>query len=262
MDGGLGNQSIQRLFSYPDPRALKYGSQQPFPHAIVANAWNDAAIAECKQQVACFEDWAGEKDFHGSRRKRYCGDIDRLPPAITRIIHEASTPAFLGWLEALTGEQALLPDPYLEGGGIHQIAPGGFLKVHADFNWNQRLRLYRRLNVLLYLNPDWRPEWGGELELWPADLSACSRRVPPMANTMVVFTTDDRSYHGHPQPLACPDGVTRDSIALYYYSAIKPTQNHAYKRKTTDYRSLGDDAFDDGGWRRRLRRRWRAWRGK
>jgi len=63
----------------------------------------------------------------------------------------------------LTGIDALVPDPHFEGGGLHQIEPGGHLKVHADFNRHPRTGLARRLNALIYLNRDWKPEYGGAL---------------------------------------------------------------------------------------------------
>jgi hypothetical protein len=158
-------------------------------------------------------------------------------------------------VSARRAEKSLVPDPYLEGGGIHQIGTGGYLKVHADFNWNERLNLYRRLNILIYLNDSWDESWGGALELWTSDMARCSKRVPPQSNTMVVFTTDDRSFHGHPHPLATPDGVHRDSIPLYYYSSLRPERNFAAARLSTDYRPIEGDTFraGGGGWLSRTR---------
>lgn len=246
-------------FRYPDPGSVRYAQAEPFAHAVLHDQWDAGLLRNCKTQIDGFQAWDGEKEFYGARKKRYCGNIETLPPAVTRIIHEASSPRFLDWLGALTGESNLLPDPYLEGGGIHRILPGGFLKVHADFNWNERLRLYRRLNVLLYLNPDWQSDWGGALELWRPDLSACVRSVQPRANTMVIFTTDDHSFHGHPQPLACPDGIHRDSIALYYYSPLRPTAHYGGRRKGTDYRPVRDDQFAArDNWVKRMVRRLKA----
>lgn len=236
-----------RKFSYPDPATSAYSANPPFPHLVIEGAWDSALLAECKREIGQFSAWDGEKDFYGARKKRFCGDLEALPTSVAQVIREASSPAFLRWLEQLTGESGLLPDPYLEGGGIHQIVPGGFLKVHADFNWNDQLKLYRRLNVLIYLNPSWRQEWGGGLELWTTDMAACAKLVLPEANTMVVFTTDDRSFHGHPQPLACPAGVSRDSVALYYYSSIEPAAHHAQKRLKTDYRPIKGDHFSARG---------------
>lgn len=217
------------LFSYPD---AKY-EQDPFPHAVIKGAWSEDLLAGCKQEALTFTEWDGEKSFHGAQRKRFCGSPDKLPTATKLAVQEASGPAFLEWLEEVTGEKSLIPDPYLMGGGMHSIRTGGFLKIHADFNWHPKLHLYRRLNVLLYLN-EWHSAWGGHLELWKQD--ACAKKVAPERNTMVVFTTDDASFHGHPEPLACPDYITRDSIALYYYSAFRPERNFKVPRLNTDYR--------------------------
>ena len=253
----------RRRFRYPDQAAADYAAASPFAHAVFDQAWEPQLLDDCKREIASFDGWAGQKDFFGSRKKRYCGDIEALPPSVAGLIREASSPAFLDWLSALTGEQALLPDPYLEGGGIHQIVSGGFLKVHADFNWNKRLQLYRRLNVLIYLNPGWDERWGGALELWHPNLSACARRVFPHHNTMVVFTTDDHSFHGHPQPLECPEHVTRDSIALYYYSPIRPKSHFAARRKQTDYRPVGEEQFAvRNSWLKRIGRRVRGYLGR
>jgi Rps23 Pro-64 3,4-dihydroxylase Tpa1-like proline 4-hydroxylase len=116
----------------------------------------------------------------------------------------------------------------LYGGGIHRVSRGGFLKMHTDFNFHEAMHLYRRLNVLIYLNPDWREEWGGYLSL------AGKKKIAPEINTMVVFTTDDTSWHGHPEPLDCPEDVHRDAIALYYYSAVQP-RNFKGVRSNTNY---------------------------
>jgi hypothetical protein len=219
------------LFSYP-PAVYE---AQPFPHAVIRGAWDEELIRDCKQGVQEQQAWTGERNFIGAEKKRFCSDMEALPFAVQLLIREASSPQFLTWLEALTGERGLIPDPHLQGGGIHSIGTGGFLKLHADFNWHPRLSLYRRLNLLLYLN-EWQTEWGGDLELWSRDMKSCAVTVPPHANTMVIFTTDDTSFHGHPHPLTCPRGVTRDSIALYYYTAVQPEGWRA-KRMNTDYRA-------------------------
>jgi Rps23 Pro-64 3,4-dihydroxylase Tpa1-like proline 4-hydroxylase len=96
------------------------------------------------------------------------------------------------------------------------------LEVHADFNWHDYLRLHRRLNVLIYLNPDWRDSYGGHLELWSRDMSRCEQRVLPIANRCVIFTTTDQSYHSNPEPVTCLQDRTRKSIALYCYTREQP----------------------------------------
>ena len=78
------------------------------------------------------------------------------------------------------------------------------------------------MNLLLYLNPAWDDAWGGALELWDRGMQACVQRIAPIANRCVVFSTTRDSYHGMPDALRCPDGVTRRSLALYYYSNGRP----------------------------------------
>jgi Rps23 Pro-64 3,4-dihydroxylase Tpa1-like proline 4-hydroxylase len=110
--------------------------------------------------------------------------------------------------------------------------PGGFLKVHVDFNRHPLLNLDRRLNLLVYLNEDWRDEYGGHLELWPADMSRCERRILPVFNRTVVFSTTDASFHGHPAPLACPEGMSRKSVSFYYYTNGRPAHEGAEPHDT------------------------------
>jgi 2-oxoglutarate-Fe(II)-dependent oxygenase superfamily protein len=143
----------------------------------------------------------------------------------------------VGFLEQLTGIEGLIPDPYFWGGGLHQITRGGYLKVHADFNRYSKLRLDRRLNLLLYLNRDWKEEYGGHLELWNEQMTTCERKILPIFNRCVVFSTTDYSYHGHPDPLNCPEQQTRKSLALYYYTngrleeGVSPVHTTLFQRR-------------------------------
>ncbi|HWB62556.1 MAG TPA: 2OG-Fe(II) oxygenase, partial [Chitinophagales bacterium] len=120
------------------------------------------------------------------------------------------------------GIKNLVPDPVFEGGGLHQIKPGGYLKVHADFNKHRGTGLDRRLNVLIYLNENWDESYGGHFELWDKEMKNCEVKILPLFNRMAMFNTTDFSYHGHPNPLTCPPDRSRRSIALYYYSNGRP----------------------------------------
>ncbi|MFM8411426.1 MAG: 2OG-Fe(II) oxygenase, partial [Alphaproteobacteria bacterium] len=135
-------------------------------------------------------------------------------------------------------------DPWFDGGGLHETLPGGFLDVHADFNFHGAWFLDRRLNVLVYLNHGWREEWGGCLELWDRDLSRCVKKVVPAFNRTVIFATDDTSFHGHPEPVRCPPGTTRKSVAMYYYSNGRPESERS-GRHTTLWRG-GDGGVVEG----------------
>ena len=114
---------------------------------------------------------------------------------------------------------------------------GGFLNIHADFTVHPAHRTWRRrVNLLLYLNDDWRPEYGGDLELWRTDMSQCEEAVAPLGNRVVIFTTDADSFHGHPEPMRCPPGVARQSLALYYFTE----EEHPLVR-STEYRARPGD---------------------
>ena len=111
--------------------------------------------------------------------------------------------------------------------------------MHADFNWHERLGLYRRLNVLIYLNRDWDKSWGGGLDLayMPQGQKklVTEATIMPDFNKTVIFTTTDSSYHGHPDPMRLPEGRSRNSIALYYYLSKKPSDSSQSKRLETKY---------------------------
>lgn len=130
--------------------------------------------------------------------------------------------AFLNFLVVLSGIEGMVPDPHYFGSGLHFTASGGKLDIHADFNALIKHKLERRVNLLLFLNDDWDPEYGGHLELWSRDMNQCSAKIAPRLGRMVVFSTTDFTYHGHPHELTAPTGRARRSIAMYYYTTQRP----------------------------------------
>jgi len=226
------------------PSAAEYASANPFPHAVMRGMWRDRFLNRVRDAVQEHEQWDGEKKFYGFVAKRWCSTWDKLPTSVVRLINFTSRPEFIRQIEAMTGEKGLIPDPYLEGAGIHSTGDGGFLKLHADFNWHKKMQLYRRLNLLIYLNDNWDESWGGQLDLARSTETGelqVENTVYPHFNTTVVFTTDDSSFHGQPNPMELPEGVRRNSIALYYYVSQKPETLGEEKRLGTDYRSSTGD---------------------
>ena len=96
--------------------------------------------------------------------------------------------------------------------------------MHADFNWHKQMRLDRRINLLIYLNKDWQPEYGGNLELWDAAMSHKVAEYAPLFNRCVIFNTTDKSFHGNPKPVSCPPDRSRRSLAFYYYTNGRPAE--------------------------------------
>lgn len=212
--------------------AAAYQGAAPFPHAVI----DDFVPADVvRSVVAEYPRDRAEWDLYldeGNSNKLAISDELRLGPVARRLIAELNGGAMIRFLEAMTGISGLVPDPHLLGGGLHQLDPGGFLRVHADFNHHPHLKLDRRLNFLLYLNEGWVGEWGGSLELWNEDMSSRDVSVVPVAGRAVVFSTTSTSFHGNPEPVACPDGLARRSIALYYYTNGRPEEERAAKHNT------------------------------
>jgi hypothetical protein len=230
----------EELLAVADERREAYARAQPFPHAV----FDDFLPEEVVDQVLAEfprpdQDWfAFESPLE---RKLASRDDSIMGPATRGLLWAFNSPPFVDFLERLTGIDALVPDPHFDGGGLHQIMPGGHLKVHADFNRHPRTHLERRLNVLLYLNRDWKDEYGGALELWNRDMSCAEQRVLPYFNRVVVFSTTSTSYHGHPDPLNCPEGETRKSMALYYYSKDRPPEEDSGAHNTLFQARPGED---------------------
>jgi hypothetical protein len=141
-----------------------------------------------------------------------------FPPWLGEVTDEPNSPRVVSWLSALTRIPDLVSDPSLEGGGLHQSTRGGFLNVHTDFSHHYHKHWRRRVNLILYLNPEWCAEWGGAIELWDRTMLSCIAKYRPLVNHALIFNTDEKSWHGFPDPLDCPEGVSCKSLALYYYT--------------------------------------------
>ena len=221
----------------------EYNKADPFEHIVLDGILPDELVEKI---LADFPRGARANDGvfnigYGGENKRQIMPEDCDQFSREMFLFFNSRPV-LQFLEGLTGIEGLLPDPYFSGGGYHEITKGGLLGVHADFRINQQLHVQRRLNMLIYLNPEWNDDWKGQLELWSRDMKQCVRRVSPLLNRCVVFNTDADTWHGHPDPLQTPDGVTRKSIALYYYTASREVYAEVPSRSTMYVARPGDTA--------------------
>lgn len=201
-----------------------YSEAQPFPHIVLDNFLPESTLAPILAEFPdpAAIDW---KKFSAKMEKKLASTSELQMGRATRfLLYQLNSSVFIDFLEQLTGIMGLVPDPHFQGGGLHQIERGGYLKMHVDFNKHKRLHLDRRLNLLIYLNKNWREEYGGYLELWDRNVTQCEKKILPIFNRCVIFSTTDFSYHGHPEPLNCPEGQTRKSLALYYYSNGRPPE--------------------------------------
>lgn len=199
-----------------------YEAARPFPHFMIDN-FLDPSLLECVlAEFPTPEAIRWQRFDSGREIKLASAKESTFGPVTRRLMHELNSITFLEFVSRVTGIHDLIPDPSFDGGGLHQIEPGGKLGVHADYNKHPRYGLDRRVNVLIYLNKEWREEYGGHLELWDVGMTKCEARVLPVFNRLMMFGTTDFTFHGHPDPLRCPVGMTRKSLALYYFSNGRP----------------------------------------
>jgi hypothetical protein len=219
----------------------RYRQNIPIPHILLRDFLDGmtARLAVREFPQPSTDAWTHYK--HPNENKLGLTKRTVFPSILGQIVDELNSPVFADWLSDLTGIADLLPDPALEGAGLHQSVRGGFLNVHTDFSHHHYQKNWRRrINLILYLNEGWREEWGGALELWDKDMRSCVAKYPPQLNHALIFNTDAISFHGFPQPLTCPAGVSRKSLALYYYTLEEGSPTAV---RSTDYRSRPGDGI-------------------
>lgn len=222
----------EHLCELGDRLAPAYRSNKPFPHIVIDDFLPPHVLEVVVRDYPAPEDLPWIRFDNREEKKLAFNQVDKLPASIRDVLHFMNSPSMLAFLERMTGISDLMPDPHFVGGGLHQIRRGGHLGVHVDFNKYKRFDLDRRLNMLIYLNKDWPESFGGQLELWNDDMTRCEKRVLPVFNRCVVFSTSEGSYHGHPDPLTCPDNRARRSLATYYYTNGRPEEEIAQGHST------------------------------
>jgi len=219
-----------------------YLAARPFPHIVFDNFFDSALINAVLEEFPAPGTIRWQR-FDNEREIKLASSMEASFGPVTRLLlYHLNGATFLNFLSRVTGIDDLIPDPNFEGGGLHQIVPGGKLGVHADFNKHRAYGLDRRLNLLLYLNKGWRDEYGGHLELWDREMIRCEAKVLPVFNRVMIFSTTDFTYHGHPDPLKCPQGMTRKSLALYYFSNGRPAEEVS-GRHSTLFRERNDREY-------------------
>jgi hypothetical protein len=218
----------------------QYAENTPLPHVFLGD-FLDADVAGAIAQEfprAHTESWIQYK--HHNENKLGMAKRELFPSRLGRVTDELNSPRFVAWLSQLTGIPGLIADPTMEGGGLHQSARGGFLNLHTDFSHHHYHKNWRRrLNLILYLNDGWQAAWGGAIEFWDSGMKQCFSKYPPRLNHAVIFNTDDRCFHGFPEPLSCPEIETRKSLALYYYTVEQDSKAAA---RSTNYRARPTDS--------------------
>jgi hypothetical protein len=213
-----------------------FRTAEPFAHVVIDNFLPTAVASRIAAEYPGVEDsrWhfagPGDSKHTGDRNieKLSNSDEEMFPPYIRHIMSQMQSGIFCRFLDQLTGYDHLTPDPDHWGCGLHSTGNGGRLMLHLDASRHPNKDLHQLINCIYYCSPDWQPEWGGGLEFWNADATACVKTVAPLFNRLVAFYTGGRSWHGHPRPVTAPPGRRRNSLALYYYTTDKSVSDIDY----------------------------------
>lgn len=235
--------AFARLDQIAKSKAADYASAQPYPHVVIDRLFDDWVLETVLSEFPSprGENWIAH-DIPQEIKLQSKSERD-IPLFTRHFLYALNSGAFLNFLEQLTGINKLIGDPHFEGGGLHQIVRGGKLAIHADFDKHTSFGLNRRLNMLIYLNKNWDEKYGGHFELWDRHMTGLVKKVAPLFNRTVLFTTSRHSYHGHPDPLLCPPEMTRKSLALYYYSNEGEEDGQSVVRHSTLFQIRPGERF-------------------
>ena len=213
-----------------------YHKAKPFPFVVIDDFLDENIAELIWKDLAYLMPNKGWNFYDSPLEKKFTNDKWELIPDVTRcVLAFLNTSMTTSLLEEITNISGLLPDPSIRGAGISYVLPGGKLDLHSDRQIHPKLNVYRRLNLLIYFNKNWSDNYGGSLELWNSDVTKCEHKISPIFNRMVLFETNDHSYHGHPDPLTCPIGMARKALSLYYWTSTIP-EDFKINEMSTDFR--------------------------
>lgn len=212
----------------------QYSLGYPFPYLVIDDFLPKSVLDKSLGELETYQYWGTDRGIPTRQLNKFftpwCEEnieyLAKFAPITKLILDYFNSKEFLKFLEELTGIQNLIPDNEWQGGGVHKINSGGKLSIHSDYSLHPKTKLYRRINLLVYMNKDWVESWGGSLQFWEKDMSRCVTDILPLFNRAVIFNTCHDSFHGHPHPLNTPHDVSRYSLAVYYFTKENPNPDN------------------------------------
>ncbi|GAA4736714.1 2OG-Fe(II) oxygenase [Flavisolibacter ginsenosidimutans] len=207
---------------------LNFLLAKPFSHLVIDNFCEEEKLLQLHAELP--EIQTKSRDYVFAANKFEKSRIKDISPLFAELYNDLTSDRFQTFLRFVSNE-AVFVDKDFHGGGIHQGKKNSFLDMHIDFNYHPLHKFwYRHLNLLLYLNKDWKVEYGGHLKL--KDMrSGEQKSIAVPFNRMIVQLTGKYTLHGY-DLTHFPDGMYRTSIAAYAYCLH---QNHVEKPRTTDW---------------------------
>jgi Rps23 Pro-64 3,4-dihydroxylase Tpa1-like proline 4-hydroxylase len=230
-----------------DTLSKQFENSLPFQHVVIDNFLKEEIASEVAKQFPDHDDpvWTVAYD-NPVEKKKACSHWDKFPPSIYNVIYDLCSHSFVSIIKQITKNENILADFGLHGGGMHSHNVGGKLNIHKDYSLHPKIPYMRNYNLIIYMTPDWKPSWGGGLELWSHDEEnnqpkECITKIENRFNRAVLFNTTQNSWHGLPEQLHCPANIARRSLAVYYVSDI---DSKAEPRKRALYAPYGDQNND------------------
>ena len=232
-----------------------FNSKKPFRFVVAENFFLHDSALQILQAYPNTTDESWDKTTYIDQKNKWVKTKFNTASIFDMVFEELNSKIFIEWLTELSGIEDLLPDKSLFGAGLHQSMKGAHLNIHIDYNRHPVTKFHRRLNVVIYMNESWSDVYNGHLELWDFTNQQKSiiGKFAPSFNRCVIFETNELSYHGHPKPLNTPEGVSRKSLATYYYTVDRPAHEMVKEHNT---RFVNTEGFS--GQLRRLLSGWKA----
>ena len=202
---------------------------EPFKHVVIEDFFEPSFARRLLEEFPSFDPKLAMNEHGNIGGKAVNTRIREISPAYKELYEAISSQPFLDLISRLSGIPDLILDPKLYGGGTHDNRHGQELDAHVDFNYDEAQQLHRRLNLIVYLNEDWKAEWGGAIEIHSNPRDPASNRIrayDPLFNRCVMFETNEYSWHGFPKINLPPDKrhLSRKSISIYLYTKDRPAE--------------------------------------
>ncbi len=231
----IGRQIVARLAGSETELRQRWLSAFPVRHFFIDDLLPADSVLRAYRNIPPRSSLMRKKSL---REKKWVGvEIDRYNPAIGEHLLAFQQPEVIEVIARITGLRYMEADPSLYASGISVMERGDFLNPHIDNSHDGDQRLYRVLNLLYYVSPDWSIDRGGNLELWTAALDRPTI-IESRCNRLVVMSTDDTSWHSVQRVVS---DEARICFSNYYFSSMAPG-NHEY-RNVTSFRGRPEEFF-------------------
>ena len=203
-------------------KSLKnFYNEKPFDHCVIDNFLNHKVAKKLEKDFPDYNSKIWQGYNNPIEVKKLCNNWNFFPKETYKVMSYFNSPEFISILEKqIFNNKKLYNDIGLNGGGWHIHKQGGKLNTHLDYSMHPKLDFQRKLNLIVYLNSNWKTSWGGSLGLWENKSSKkpgkLIKSIVPKFNRAILFDTTQNSWHGLPEPIKCPKNQFRKSLAIYY----------------------------------------------